>query len=198
MELEQIKIPDYVTAQTIISYTGIKKSRLKKLNPALLPAVFEPGGYIYKGAFLNIPKQKKSGFEKAYASIPENLKRMEIPGPTHHKVRKRQTLSDIAALYKLPVKSLARFNNLKNAGRIRVGQRLKIPVPETKTLSDKISKIKGLDFDLSIVSHCVRRGQTLSDIAKMYGISEKEIARMNKIRDLKKIRAGQLLKIPEG
>jgi len=32
----------------------------------------------------------------------------------------------------------------------------------------------------------------------MYGISENSIARLNKIKGLKKISAGQILKIPEG
>lgn len=202
LEIEQVKIPDYIAAQTIISYTGIKKSKLQKLNPALLPAAFEPGGYIYKGTLINIPRQKKTGFKKAYASIPKNLKRMEISGPKYHKVKKRQTLSHIAGLYKVPVKSLARFNNLRNSGKIRAGQRLKIPgrasALKSNALSKKITKIRGQSIDLGSVSHRVRRGQTLSEIAKMYGISEKAIARLNKIRNLKKIRAGQLLKIPEG
>jgi len=199
LEVEQIKIPDYVLVQTLVSYTGIKKSELQKLNPALLPAVYEPGGYVPKGAFLNVPKQKKAHFAKAYASIPENLKRMEIPAPAYHRVRKRQTLSDIASLHKVSVKSLARFNNIKNARKIRAGQRLKIPANTSKSASVQTnSRLKGLPPEFSTVSHRVRRGQTLSDIAKMYGISEKSIGRLNKIKDLKKIRAGQMLRIPEG
>jgi len=148
---------------------------------------------------LNIPKQKKTDFAKAYASIPENLKRMEIPSPAYYRVRKRQTLSDIARLHKVSVKSLARFNNIKNARKIRVGQRLKIPAkaPNSASMQAK-SKLKGLPLEFNTVSHRVRKGQTLSDIARMYGISEKDIARLNKIRDLKKIRAGQILRIPEG
>ncbi|QTA83924.1 Lytic transglycosylase LysM domain-containing protein [Desulfonema limicola] len=198
LKLEQIKIPDYVTVETLVSYLGIKKSEIQKFNPALLPSVYEPGGYIPKGASLNIPKKKKPDFEKAYALIPENLKHMEIPAPVYHKVRKKQTLSEIAKLHNVPLGSLARFNNIKNTRHIRAGQRLKIPAALESGDETSVSRFKGLPLEFSTVSHRVRRGQTLSDIAKMYGISEKSIARLNKIRDLKKIRAGQVLRIPEG
>jgi len=44
--------------------------------------------------------------------------------------------------------------------------------------------------------HRVRRGETLSHIARRYGVSVREIARANGIRNYNRLRVGQVLKIP--
>ncbi len=46
--------------------------------------------------------------------------------------------------------------------------------------------------------HRVRKGQTLMKIAKLYNTSAKAIVKFNAISNPQRIRAGQLLKIPEG
>ena len=46
------------------------------------------------------------------------------------------------------------------------------------------------------VTHRVRRGQTLSTIARRYGTSVNAIVRANNLRSRHRIRAGQRLKIP--
>nr|DAG33028.1 MAG TPA: LysM [Caudoviricetes sp.] len=43
-------------------------------------------------------------------------------------------------------------------------------------------------------SYKVRRGDTLSRIARKYGISVKDLAELNNIKDVNKIRAGQTLR----
>ena len=45
-------------------------------------------------------------------------------------------------------------------------------------------------------SHTVMKGETLSQIAKQYGVSVPEIEQLNKIGDAKKLQAGQTIKIP--
>lgn len=45
-------------------------------------------------------------------------------------------------------------------------------------------------------SHTVMKGETLSQIAKQYGVSVPDIQHLNKIEDAKKLQAGQTIKIP--
>jgi LysM repeat protein len=47
-----------------------------------------------------------------------------------------------------------------------------------------------------ITTHTVARGETLTSIAKLYGISIGELQRFNRIEDPLKLRAGQTLMIP--
>jgi LysM repeat protein len=45
-------------------------------------------------------------------------------------------------------------------------------------------------------THVVARGETLSAIAKQYGVTVDQIQQLNKIGDAKKLQAGQTIKIP--
>lgn len=48
----------------------------------------------------------------------------------------------------------------------------------------------------NIKTHTVAKGETLTQIAKQYGVSVDEIEQLNKIGDAKKLQAGQTIKIP--
>jgi LysM repeat protein len=45
-------------------------------------------------------------------------------------------------------------------------------------------------------THTVAKGETLSQIAKQFGVTVDEIQQLNKIEDAKKLQAGQTIKIP--
>jgi LysM repeat protein len=45
-------------------------------------------------------------------------------------------------------------------------------------------------------THTVAKGETLTQIAKQYGVTVEEIEQLNKIGDAKKLQAGQTIKIP--
>jgi LysM repeat protein len=45
-------------------------------------------------------------------------------------------------------------------------------------------------------SHVVAKGETLTQIAKQYGVTVEEIEQANKIQDAKKLQIGQTIKIP--
>ena len=45
-------------------------------------------------------------------------------------------------------------------------------------------------------THVVAKGETLTQIAKQYGVTVDDIEQLNKITDAKKLQIGQALKIP--
>jgi len=45
-------------------------------------------------------------------------------------------------------------------------------------------------------THVVAKGETLTQIAKQYGVTVQDIEQLNKIQDAKKLQIGQTLKIP--
>jgi LysM repeat protein len=56
--------------------------------------------------------------------------------------------------------------------------------------------LAALRSDAGYFHHRVRRGQTLSDIAKQYGTSVSELQRYNGIRDARRLQARQVIRIP--
>jgi LysM repeat protein len=96
-----------------------------------------------------------------------------------HVVRKGDSLTAIAQSYKVTVWSIKQANNIKDADRIRIGQKLDIPGAAN-----------------SFTSYKIKSGDSLSSIASKHGLSSKELAAYNGIQNANKIRIGQTLRIP--
>ncbi len=107
-----------------------------------------------------------------------------------YKVKKGDTLITIAKKFGTDVKEIKKLNNLKT-NAIRVGQVLKIPT--TKKFLSKLKQKK--EVKTQYIKYVVKRGDTLIDIAKKFGVSVKEIKKANGLkRNI--IKAGQVLIIP--
>lgn len=195
LAITQVNLPDYVSAKTLGKYSPLTETEIKKLNPALHSSVFNKGGFLPKNYKLNIPLEQKARFETGYASIPRLLKYAYLPVKARHRVKKGETLSAIAKRYKSSVKAIARANGIRNPRKIRAGQVLKIPGGYV-ALARNSSPTSVTQSDSGVKTHTVKKGQTLSTIAKMHNRSVKSITSLNDIKNPRKIKAGQVLKIP--
>lgn len=95
-------------------------------------------------------------------------------------VRRGDTLTALAARYGTTVAALAKLNALADPDRIRAGQRLYVRVAATA---------EGECCD----EYTVRRGDTLSGIARRFDTTVARLAGINRIADINLIREGQRL-----
>jgi LysM repeat protein len=102
-----------------------------------------------------------------------------------HIVRSGETLYSIARSYGVNMWTIARANGIANPNYIYAGQRLVIPAGWA-----------GGTVRTGGTVHIVRSGQTLSSIARSYGVNMWAIARANGIANPNYIYAGQRLVIP--
>ena len=130
--------------------------------------------------------------EDALASLPPTHRYSRQTRDRHHVVRRGETLSRIAQKYRVPVSELASLNSLRNQNRIRVGQKLRLPVEYASdgTRASRLAK------QPENGRYTVRRGDSLTLIALRYGVDETELARINGIRNRHLITIGQVLKFP--
>ncbi len=114
---------------------------------------------------------------------------------TYHKVKKGESLWIIARKYDLRVKDLLRANpKLRRAKYLKPGQ--KVCVPHKKKIVKKKKIKKKRKVYKGYVIYRVRPGDSLRKIAKKFGVSWREIKRVNNLKsDI--IRVGQKLKIPK-
>ncbi len=119
------------------------------------------------GQVLSIPT-------RGYRGYPEN--------PGIHRVRKSETLSSIAAMYRVRVSDIVKWNNLRSQHLIYAGRNLVVS-------GDRVS-------DSETLVHRVQRGETLSSIARAYKKSLEEILTANNMGFADLIYPDQRIRIP--
>ena len=126
------------------------------------------------------------------------------PAPTLMKwdqvlVENGDTLGALAARHHVPVSVLRSTNNL-DSDMIRVGQKLRLPRDEQMLVdplyvaaATELQKLQSGLIASERITHKVRRGESLSVIARRYKVSVRELQAWNNISDPRKLRAGKTL-----
>ncbi len=136
---------------------NLPTKELIKYNHHLKYDFVPPYGKNYT---IYIPYDKLSAFKKYYK--PKPLSNIYVV----HTVKKGDNLSKIGSKYRISYKKIMDFNHLKSS-RLSLKQRLIIPVNTPPLTSDAL--------------YVVRRGDTLSSIARNFQISIKDLKRMNEL-----------------
>ena len=130
--------------------------------------------YFTNGVFLNnvsqIPKDTVTDKNQEFKYI---------------RVNRGETLSGIAIKYNTSYQYLARINSIANPNLIYVGQELKVPVLADYNIHDTSHRL-----------YIVRRGNTLTQIAREYGVTIENIVELNGIANPNLIYVGETLRIP--
>jgi N-acetylmuramoyl-L-alanine amidase len=100
-----------------------------------------------------------------------------------HRVSKGETISTIARRYRASTRAVLRANKLGSRDKIYPGQEIKVPVTD------------GWMPEGQQVLHKVRRGETITGIAKRYGVSIEHVLSVNQLRSRDKIYPGQTIRI---
>lgn len=114
-------------------------------------------------------------------------------------VQNGDTLSEISARHHVPVSVLSTSNNLKG-DMIRAGQKLRLPRddqlmvdPQYAVAAAELQNLQSGLIAADQISHRVRRGESLSVIARRYRVSVKDLQRWNNISDPRTLRAGKTI-----
>ena len=102
-------------------------------------------------------------------------------GPVSHIVKKGETLSSLARRYRTTVGEIQAQNPGLDPQRLSVGTTLSITVGTAPVVR----------------THVVRRGDTLSSIARRYGTTMRALAQANPVANPNRLRVGQVLVIPQ-
>ena len=101
-------------------------------------------------------------------------------GVQQHRVRKGETLSEIAQMYQVPLNSIIQANSIKSAHRIRTGRTLRIP-SEALTFKD--------------VWYKVQPGDTLFSIGRRHNVEWRDLQRINGISSPRSLQIGTMIRI---
>jgi membrane-bound lytic murein transglycosylase D len=177
-----VAMPDYAPAATVVKASGVAEQVLRDYNPALLDPVWQGNKHVPKGYLLRFPQNEKvaTSSQLVAAIPPGQLYAAQLPD-LFHKVQRGDSLSVIAQRYGTSTRELVALNNLKSRHKIRIGQRLRLPVTDPQAI------LANAD------TYTVRSGDSLSVIARRVGVSEKQLISLNGLKNKNRIYVGQVL-----
>tara|TARA_A100000171_G_scaffold18789_1_gene17323 strand:+ start:2393 stop:4654 length:2262 start_codon:yes stop_codon:yes gene_type:complete len=211
-EYLSFELDTYVEANVLADALGVSMDQLKFDNPALLAVVWEGGKRIPKGYSVKIQRNSVRGNLQARLSeIPDSQRYTFQTPDINYVVRSGDSLSLIASRFDTSVDQLVSLNRLRDRHTIRVGQTLLLPHDTdmlTHTLASNDEAVIGDEQVAANVSnsstaslsgeneYIVRSGDTVSGIARRYGIDSAAIIAHNGLDSRGRIAVGQALQLP--
>ena len=190
---DSLVVHEMTGLDVIAKLAGVPPATIRELNPQYLRRATPPR----RTSVVRLPEGSQERVTLAYTALPSkeragaNASRLAAADAAEarartHVVKSGETLGGIAERYKTSVSNLRRMNGLGKSNLIRAGQRLKVPGG-----SGAVARSSG---ERPAV-HVVRRGDTLSGLARRYGVTVQALMDANDMAS-SRLRAGQKLKIP--
>jgi membrane-bound lytic murein transglycosylase D len=183
IELDTVNIPSRTDLDLVARLTGVSYETIRELNPELKKWCTPPN---YPNYELKLPKGKKDLFLIAYEKVSEEERFAERVVYTRYRARKGDTVTSVARRFGADPAEVAALNNLsqKRSQKLR-GKLLTIPVnpvcvpsvvAQSASAPEKKKKVKQ-----AVRYYTVKRGDTLSSVARRFKVTTKVIAGWNNL-----------------
>ena len=158
---------------------------MRELNPHLLRLVTPPG----ESYAVRVPAGTAELVRARYAEVPA----AERSAVAVHKVKSGETVATVAKKYGVTSEVIRSANRLSTRARVKSGATLFIPVSRTLPASVFRAPEPIVTAATTTRTHIVRKGETLSGIAKRYGVSVASLRSTNRLSSKATVRSGQKL-----
>jgi len=196
---EQVELDSVTDIEVIARLAGSDYETIKRLNPELKRWSTPPGKDSYP---LRLPVGSAAAFAEQYTQLPVNQRANFVA----HKVVKGDTPAALARRYGVRTDDLLRFNQVRDARSLRVGQNLLIPLnPDagSMSLADLREALRddapaGRAGKAATQSYTVRSGDSLWKVARRHQVTEQQLRSWNKLGKKAVLHVGQKLVINGG
>src|SRR5215210_1736844 len=186
---DSIVVPDMTGLDVIARLADTTVAAIRELNPQYLRLTTPPGSR----SVVRLPLGHGLMTVAAYAELPARRRVTFV----EHFVARGETLSGIAVRYRVSQSLLLAANPKVKTRSLRIGQR--VVVPTGGALSTKVARRMAEPVVAAGTTrrtfHRVKQGETISEIADEYGISQRELLDWNGLDGRGRIRAGQRIRV---
>ena len=193
---EAVESKKIMRLRDIAAALEIPEETLNALNPQLRHRMTPDRSYPLKVPLETVEKFARVADSIQQGEIPRQVRMSKKSGFKRHKVKRGETAASIAHRYGVSVNALLAYNGLSAKKRVRVGQRLNVPFRGVRYAKDTSGQVTQRDKGQNeqITRYKVKKGDTLSSVAKRFNTSPSEIRRLNNIkRDV--LQAGRIIKV---
>lgn len=134
-------------------------------------------------------------YASGYTGEGDEIASNDESNVTHYKIRKGDTIGQIAEKYRVSINDLKRWNNLKS-NKIVAGKTLKV-YQNAYSYSPPVKKEENNTGNTKLINYRIKNGDTIWDIANRYNVDVTDIKKWNDLTSTKII-AGKTLKIYPG
>ena len=184
---DSVIVTDMTGLDVVARLADTTVAAIRDLNPQYLRLVTPPG----MRTVVRVPVGRGESTALALGELPER----ERVTFREHIVARGDTPSGVAKRYGVSLAALNEANPKIRSRHIQPGQRLVIPVGGA--MSTVVARSVSESVERVITWHRVKRGETLSHIARRYDVSQSQVQRWNSMGRSTRIKAGQRLRIGE-
>ncbi|SIT66316.1 membrane-bound lytic murein transglycosylase D [Ectothiorhodosinus mongolicus] len=164
---------------------GLEMDQLHQLNPGFNRWATPPDGPHR----LLLPIEHANQFSQALTELDPNAR---VSWQRHH-IQQGDTLGGISRQYQISVADLRRINGL-SGDRIRAGRYLLIPSQSDPAMAARVASAnRPLNIPANRITHVVRTGDNLWNLARRHGVTVADLTRWNNLRSDSILRPGQRL-----
>lgn len=208
LKYDTVHVKEAIDLNALAKAAGVTELEVKELNPELLQPSTPPVELCNSDGYcLRIPAGTSSNFYDRLAAIPQSERRPWLL----HTVTKGETIKSIAHQYGIPPSQLAEYNDMTSGERVRRGEKLRVPMtvmgPQSGNSGDEPTKATPSTESSSggksnasagtmrMISHKVRRGETLFSIASANDVTVAQIKQWNHMGRKAHLKKGQTIKL---
>jgi membrane-bound lytic murein transglycosylase D len=186
---DEITVPDATGLDVLARLADTTLAALVDLNPQYVRRVTPPG----RASIVRVPRGVGVTVARRYTELPADERVTFV----YHRVRRGETLSGIGSRYRVSVRLLRAANNNVHPRRLRIGQRLVIPINGSPRRTRRsAASTPATPVKSSSGTHTVRRGESLWVISQRYGVQISDLRKWNGIGDGDvMVRVGQRLRV---
>jgi len=132
---QEVAIPAYISAASLERALKIDAVRLRELNPALLPSVWNGAQRVPKAYRLRLPVDSSEWSTQLLAArlTPAEMFTAQR-GPQRYRVQSGDTLASLADRYGVSIEQLARLNRVRTSAHLKPGRTISVPETTAVTL----------------------------------------------------------------
>lgn len=178
-EFDTFELKEPVNLEAIAKCLDADINLVKAYNPELIKSITPLDLKSYK---LKIPKNSFDNFAAKFSVLTDEEKRPWIS----YEIGNKETLASISRKFKVSEEDILSINDFSSKSKLKRGHEVRLPITLEKYNEVVNQEQTNSEYPLdgnSDVFHIVKKGESLTSIARKYGITISEIKALNGISE---------------